>query len=423
MNASPILLVALFIGGTLFGLLLAYIFKMLQTANAEKIAQEILRKSEQHRLSDEKELLTRVKDSFGKLSADALSQSSEQFLKLAETRLSDKTNQHTAELDSKKQLIDQQLKSMNDELGRVTALVKEFELDRQQKFGALSKELTSLGQTSALLQNALADNRARGQWGERMAEDILRALGFMEGVNYRKQKSLEDGTRPDYTFLLPKNLCLNMDVKFPLAKYMAYQNATSDTDRIALRNEFLKAVRDRISEVVKRGYIDPTQSTVDCVLIFIPNEQIYRFIHEEDDGIINYALNQKVILCSPLTLYTVLAIIRQATDNFTIEQSSHLILLQLANFRKEWGKFVDKMRDVEKHFKRASAAYDDLLGTRTNVLEKHFKRIDDLMTIYQPESDENEISLLEADAASDEEFVAPVSEMVSIGEGQEVLVN
>ena len=46
---------------------------------------------------------------------------------------------------------------------------------------------------------------ARGQWGERMAEDVLRLAGFVENVNYVKQTQVEGGTgRPDFTFPLPE---------------------------------------------------------------------------------------------------------------------------------------------------------------------------------------------------------------------------
>ena len=38
-----------------------------------------------------------------------------------------------------------------------------------------------------------------------MAEDILRLrAGFEEGINYRKQHTMEEGNRPDFTFLLPE---------------------------------------------------------------------------------------------------------------------------------------------------------------------------------------------------------------------------
>ena len=68
----------------------------------------------------------------------------------------------------------------------------------------------------------------RGQWGERIAEDVLRLSGFLEGVNYLRQHTLTDsGGRPDYTFLMPNGLVMHMDVKFPLDNYLRFLDAES----------------------------------------------------------------------------------------------------------------------------------------------------------------------------------------------------
>src|SRR5262245_8779388 len=123
-----------------------------------------------------------------------------------------------AELDGKKALIDQQLGSMTTELGKVGELVRGLDADRRSAFGALENELkrqheglNTLTENTAQLREALASQRVRGQWGERMAEDVLRLAGFLENINYRKQSTLPgSGGRPDYTFLLPNELVMHM---------------------------------------------------------------------------------------------------------------------------------------------------------------------------------------------------------------------
>src|SRR6478609_8185562 len=115
------------------------------------------------------------------------------------------------ELDGKKSLIDQQLVTMTGELDKVTALVRQVEGGQRKAYGELSNELrrqhegiATLSEHTRQLREVLASSKARGQWGERMAEDVLRLAGLLEGVNYRKQATLDDGAgRPDYTFMLP----------------------------------------------------------------------------------------------------------------------------------------------------------------------------------------------------------------------------
>jgi DNA recombination protein RmuC len=177
--------------------------------------------------------------------------------------------------------------------------------------------------------------------------------------------------------MLPNNMRLNMDVKFPFDDYFAYLQCDSDSDRTAFRAKFLRDVRDKVKEVATRGYIVPNQ-TVDCVLMFIPNEQIYRFIHEEDSAIIDEALHRKVILCSPLTLFVVLAVVREAVQNFTIEQSSQEILQVLVEFEHQWEMFKSQMDEIGERLEKAQAVYMNLRTTRQNQLEKPLRRIREL---------------------------------------------
>jgi len=75
-------------------------------------------------------------------------------------------------------------------------------------------------QTTNALREALASTKVRGQWGERMAEDVLRLAGFIENINYSKQKQLKSWISARFYFLTAQNLKLNMDVKFPLDNYV-----------------------------------------------------------------------------------------------------------------------------------------------------------------------------------------------------------
>jgi len=236
-----------------------------------------------------------------------------------------------------------------------------------------------LADTTQSLREALASPKARGQWGERMADDVLRLAGFVEGVNYRRHQPLVGaGGIPDYTFLLPQGLVLHMDVKFPLNNYLRVLDASSDVEREHARKEFLKDVRLRLREVTRRDYVDPASGTVDCVLLFIPNEQVYAFIQEHDRTLLDDALRSKVVFCSPVTLFAVLAVIRQAVDNFQLSRTSDEILARLQGFEKQWERFVEQMDKVGRNLKTASNAFEELEGTRRRGVERELERIDAL---------------------------------------------
>lgn len=295
------------------------------------------------------------------------------------------------ELLAKKEMIDTTLDrvrtELRDELANVSELVRQLGTSSTRSFGEVAAALNAHAETTAGLastaqglREALASSKTRGQWGERMAEDVLRLAGFKEHVNYTKQTAVEGGRAlPDFTFPLPKGHVLYMDVKFPLASYMRYLDATTDRDRSAEREQFLRDVRVRVKELSRRDYLTAgTATTVDYVLMFVPNESLTSFIHEADPALLEDALRQKVVMCSPMTLFALLGVVRQAFDNFMIEQTSDQILKVLGSFEREWTKFGGAVDTVGKRLESAQRAFEDLNGPRRRMLERSLVQLESL---------------------------------------------
>ncbi len=371
--------------GFALGLLAALALRVLHSRSAQNLAQQILEKSEEEKREAIDRIVSELRTSFGDLSFEALRKSTEEFLKLAKSRFEAERDVSAKELEAKKALIDAQLKKMNTELENVSGLVRDLEKDRAAKFGQLASQLkasqeqvSELLKTTNALREALASTKARGQWGERMAEDVLRVAGFIENINYVKQTAIAGGTRPDFTFLLPKGLRLNMDVKFPLDNYLRYLEAETEMERDRFRTTFLRDVKARIKEITTRDYINPEQNTLDYVLLFIPNEQVYSFIQEQDPTVAEEALKNKVIICSPITLFAILAVIRQAVDNFALQRTSGEILTLLSAFKKQWQAFIAKLETLGKRIDDTRKEYDALMITRRRQLEKPLNRLEEL---------------------------------------------
>ncbi len=281
---------------------------------------------------------------------------------------------------------EKQTAEMNAEMRRIQKMVTDLQQHTAGQQGAVLKGLeeaaratSQLQQTTGGLREALASPKARGQWGERMAEDVLRAAGFKEGINYDKQRAIASGGIPDITFTMPKNMLLHMDVKFPVDNYLRHLEALETNDPRAddYRNQFRRDAKAKISELADRRYSDGADS-VDYVLLFMPNESVYSFVHENDPKLIDTALASKVVLCGPSTLFAVLAVIRQAMDNFMLERRGEEIMDCLADFSNEWGKFGEQIEKVGKHLDTVQNAFGQLQGPRTNVMQKKLRRIDDL---------------------------------------------
>lgn len=305
-------------------------------------------------------------------------------LAVAGDKFADQSAAASQQLDLRQAAMAEQFDSVTGELLQVRQLVESLQRDRAEQQGRIEQGLqqavqasASLNQTTQSLREVLASSKSRGQWGERLADDVLRTAGFVEGVNYRKQTGIATGGIPDFTFLLPHDRLLHMDVKFPLDNYVRVLEAQVDSDRVTCTKAFVKDVRQRVREISTRSYAEADEA-LDTVLLFIPNESIYAFIHEHDTQLVDVALQQGVVLCSPFTLFSVLAVIRQSVDAFMVERTSDQILECLGGFGTQWHKFSDAVDLVGKRFESTQRAYEELAGPRRRQLQRSLDKVDAL---------------------------------------------
>lgn len=320
------------------------------------------------------EIRTEMENSFKAMAANIANNNSEMFLKQASEQLKSLNENSAKHLDEKQKLIDKSLVGMNEKLEFIHTQATELKssLDTSQKTTQL------LSDNTAQLREVLSSSQKRGQWGERMVEDILQVIGLMENINYTKQQQVESGQRPDFTFFLPKEKKLNMDVKFPLVQYEHYLSAETDQAKGHAKKEFLDTVRKHIKAVCGREYINPAEGTLEYVMLFIPNEAIYSFINSEDAKLIDMALAHRVLLCSPLTLYAVLSLIHQATQNFTMNERASEVMNLVAEFRNQWNKYVEKMNTMGNRIDGLVSDFHALITTRTRALQRPLDKIENI---------------------------------------------
>ena len=125
-----------------------------------------------------------------------------------------------------------------------------------------------------------------------------------------------------------------------------WSTPTEGVQRDSYEKEFIKNVKDRIKEIQNRDYINPSENTLDFVLLFIPNEQVFGLIQEKMPDVMDFALKQKVVLCSPFTLYAMLSVVRQAHEHFRFEKDIKKIIEFIEGFTKDYELFKNRFADL-----------------------------------------------------------------------------
>lgn len=332
-------------------------------------------------------LQAQVSQSVSTALTDALERLNDEARKTRDETIQMVTKAGVEQIGNKSDLINQSLTSVADQVAKKMSEIDQALISLRdstsKQYGTVEQAVAALTRRTDKLNDVLSSSQSRGQWGERLAEDMLRASGFLEGVNYHKQTTIDGGGRPDYRFDIPPDRVLFMDVKFPLDKYAEYVSAETDQHKASTKDAFIRAVKDRVVELAKRDYIDKaSDNTVDYVLMFIPNESISGFVHEADPKLLDFALERKVVLCSPLNLYAFLAVIRQATDAFHTQKTAAEIMQFVNLFQKQWGEYTKAVDKVEKSFQNLESDLASINsgGTRFKMLNAQVKKIEKLRT-------------------------------------------
>lgn len=238
-------------------------------------------------------------------------------------------------------------------------------------------ELTAdLRVTTDGLRKVLTNNQLRGQFGEQVAEDLLKMSGFVKGVDFEFNKTQSvNSTRPDFCIFLPDKTRINVDVKFP---YASLQRATETDDRGAkqqLLKQFSQDVREKIKQITTREYINPEGKTVDFVILFVPNEMIFSYIYDKMNDVWQEAMEKKVVLAGPFSFTAILRMVRQAYDNFRYQENIHEIIAHIRRFEVEFERYNIEFEKIGTQLRTVSDTYQRVESTRTKQLTRVVDKI------------------------------------------------
>lgn len=266
--------------------------------------------------------------------------------------------------------VEKQLESTRKDTGDI----KNQNAAIREQLSITSEATKGLQVSTEGLKNLLANNRLRGEWGEQVAEDLLLAAGFVEKLNYVKQRSTTQG-RPDFTILLPDGHKLNIDAKFPFDDLIKYQEAEDKAEKNRALKNFSASIRQKIKDITSKDYIDPEGQTLDFVIMFIPNEMIFSFVYEKLPDIQQYSSERKVIMTGPFGFTAVLRMILQAHKNFHHEKGLREILGLISKFQEEYERFGENIEKLGRQIDTVKTTYLEVEGTRSRQLTRVVRQI------------------------------------------------
>lgn len=315
-----------------------------------------------------------VNQAFG-LSAAKIAEQSQQLLRSERETIQ-------VDLENKRRAIEDMVREVRTDLKSRQDELRLLEQDRTKKFSELTTQLENhrrltdeLRISTEQLGKVLSNNQQRGEWGERIIEDLLTSNGLIEGVHYLKQAKLAATTlRPDISLLLPNERTVPVDVKFPYAEIQKMSLAETKAARDLHLKQFSVDLKNKITKVAE--YISPEYQTLDYAILFVPNEMVFSFINQKFPHLVDEAIAKRVLIVSPFTFLIVARTVLESYRNFMIGDKLKEVVRAIDEFVKEWGVFKDKFSKYGKSLQTLQNDYDELTGTRVRQMERKITRIE-----------------------------------------------
>tara|TARA_B110000027_G_scaffold114839_1_gene124673 strand:+ start:7846 stop:9132 length:1287 start_codon:yes stop_codon:yes gene_type:complete len=365
------------------------------TQSIERLNETLIKKAKDDReelrntLKDFEASFTKNVESFNNIQKqkfDEMKTKQDEMIKTTETRL-----------ERMRETVDEKLhKTLEERLGKSFEMVTQQLLVVQKGLGEMQNIASGVGDLKKVLSNV----KTRGVLGEIQLGNILEEIMSREQYDTNVKTKKGSDAIVEFAIKLPGkennegSVYLPIDAKFPQEDYVRLQNAYEAGDTVAVElsmKALLQAVK-KFAKDISIKYIDPPHTT-DFGIMFLPIEGLFAEVVRQPDMIAFLQREYKIVVTGPTTLAAMLNSLQMGFKTLAIQKRSSEVWNVLASVKKEFNTFGGVLEKAQKKLNEANNEIENLVGTRTRIMQSKLKNVEQLELPKEPEEERNLLDL------------------------------
>jgi DNA recombination protein RmuC len=366
-------LFSLVVGGLIGALMAGIITWLCLRAGTMLLRQQLTQEQNQQ------ETLQQI---FDRLATQALQQNHDSFMRTAGEQF-DKTRQaHDHALLGSVQNMAAMLQPLRQQVTGLSEQVQALEVKREGAYQQLLQQLAQQAQLQDRLREETSELRRimkhpaeRGAWGDIQLQHIFRLSGMESHIgDFVAQPTItaeDKKLRPDFIVNLPGDKHIAIDAKSPMDHF--YKSETSDEPAIieAALRDHAGSIRGHIRELGRRDYGRHINGSPEFTVMYLPGEHLLTSALRADRDLMQFALENRVVLATPTTLFALLRTLAFGWQQANVTENAQRIAALGHELYDSLSKFVDHWNSLGNQLNKAVQSFNQTIGSlQSRVLPK-----------------------------------------------------